>query len=220
MDWHALGSDQLLKRHQLVRLTPRCWDAWLGAQPVHEGTPLLREWGRRRWPLVVRRPIVGEAGIPLGIPLPPSTGKQRIALAVSLADIEAVSALPRLGQAIIAAPEAWEHSLLQLLALAARYGVRQHVFGSLAWQWMTGLPYLSPQSDLDMTWTLPARPRLHHFLDELASVDAHAPMRIDGELLRADGAGVNWREARACTDEVAIKTSHGLQMHRLEAFAA
>jgi len=45
---------------------------------------------------------------------------------------------------------------------------------------------------------------LAHFA---ACIDARAPVRLDGELVRADGAGANWRELRAGRPELALKTA-------------
>lgn len=43
-------------------------------------------------------------------------------------------------------------------------------------------------------------------------------MRIDGELLREDGAGVNWRELHARLSEVAVKTAIAVELMRADAF--
>jgi phosphoribosyl-dephospho-CoA transferase len=91
--------------------------------------------------------------------------------------------------------------------LSRAYGVRDGVFGSLCWQLITGLTYLGPHSDIDIAWTLPRADQLEGFLDALADIDARAPVRLDGELVRADGAGANWRELRAGGPELALKTA-------------
>ncbi|CAG9226923.1 hypothetical protein BVI434_4790002 [Burkholderia vietnamiensis] len=43
-------------------------------------------------------------------------------------------------------------------------------------------------------------------------------MRIDGELLRDDGAGVNWRELHARLPDVAVKTALAVELMSVEAF--
>jgi phosphoribosyl-dephospho-CoA transferase len=79
------------------------------------------------------------------------------------------------------------------LALARDHGLTPRPFGALLWQAMTGLTYLSPTSDLDLLWPCPVLvpPSL---LAGLARIDEGAPMRLDGEVLLADGGGVQWRE--------------------------
>ena len=90
----------------------------------------------------------------------------------------------------------------------------------MAWQWLTGLAYLSSNSDLDIVWTLPQREHIRAFLDELAGIETKAPMRLDGELIRTDSAGVNWRELHAGAKDLALKTSGDVQLCTYEAFVA
>jgi phosphoribosyl-dephospho-CoA transferase len=172
------------------------------------GEPLLQDWATLGRPLIVRRrgPLDGD-GVPLGLPLPPSAGKRRIAVEMRAAAIVSVSPLPSVSDVLGAAPVAWQPCLRELTDLARAYGVRAGVFGSLGWQWITGLTYLGPQSDIDIAWTLPRRDQLEQFLGCLADIDARAPVRLDGEFVRADGAGANWRELHAGGTELALKTA-------------
>ena len=43
-----------------------------------------------------------------------------------------------------------------------------------------------------------------------AAASIRPPMRIDGEVVRADGAGVNWRELWSGTREVLVKSAAGV----------
>jgi len=221
MHWHALQSDAPLQRHQLVRLKSASWSELLHMRSDLAGEALLPGWADRGWPLIARRPLPGEVGgYALGLPLPPSAGKRRIAINVRYEDVDAVSSLPHLLETIASAPAAWESSMHRLAALAERHAIEVRVFGSLAWQWLTGLTYLSPSSDLDVIWTLPSRERIATFLAELADIEAQAPMRLDGELIRADGSGVNWRELHAGAKDLALKTPVDVQLCSYEAFVA
>jgi phosphoribosyl-dephospho-CoA transferase len=208
-----------LRRHQLVRLHPDAWEAWLATQAALTEEPLLRDWARHGWPLIVRRPLPDEpAGVPLGLPLPPWAGKRRLAICIAPEAIASLLPLPTLVEVIASAPQAWHPSLRQLLALAESYEVVPGVFGSLAWQWLTGLAYLGPGSDLDLAWPAPRRQRLGAFLTGLAQIETEAPMRLDGELLRADGAGVNWREVHAGAAELALKSNTDVTLYPLGRF--
>ncbi|MBJ9591654.1 malonate decarboxylase holo-[acyl-carrier-protein] synthase [Burkholderia seminalis] len=211
-----------LRRHTLVTLTAAGWDAAFARDRALAGDPLVRAWAGRGWPLIVRRASPDEAGagrVPLGMPLPPAAGKRRIALNVAADALATVGPLPALADVLGAAPDAWHVPLRALDALGARSGVQGRVFGSLAWQALTGEPYLGPSSDLDIVFPLPDAASLRPLLDGLAAIDAHAPMRIDGELLRADGAGVNWRELHARRPEVAVKTAVAVELMAADAFA-
>ncbi len=128
--------------------------------------------------------------------------------------------LPGVAEVFESAPYAWQASLRELLALAAKYEVRTGVFGSLAWQWLTGLPYLSSGSDIDIAWELPRHYCVERFLEALADLDARAPMRLDGELVRPDGAAVNWRELYAGDAEVVLKTAADVVLYPRKSFLA
>jgi phosphoribosyl-dephospho-CoA transferase len=221
MRWHALRSDAPLQRHQLVRLKPASWGELLHARSDLAGETLLQGWVDCGWPLIARRPLPGEVeGYALGLPLPPSAGKRRIAVNVRHKDIDSVSSLPRLAETIDSSPTTWQRSMHCLMALAERQAIEARVFGSLAWQRLTGLTYLSPSSDLDIIWALPRREYIGAFLAELAEVETQAPMRLDGELIRADGSGVNWRELHAGSKDLALKTPVDVQLCSYEAFVA
>jgi phosphoribosyl-dephospho-CoA transferase len=203
-----------LRRHQLVRVYPAAWESLLRARADLAGEPLLRDWARQGWPLIVRRraPLDGD-GVLLGLPLPPSAGKRRIAVEVRAGDIVSVSPLPSVSEVLGASPAAWQPCLQSLTDLARAYGVRAGVFGSLGWQWLTGLTYLGPHSDIDIAWTLPPPDQLERFLSDLFDIDARAPVRLDGELVRPDGAGANWRELHAGGAELALKTASQALLH-------
>ena len=197
-----------LRRHQLVRVYPAAWARVLCARPDLASEPLLRDWVREGWPLIARRrgPLDGE-GVLLGLPLPPSAGKRRIAVEMRARDVACASLLPSVSEVLDTAPVTWQPCLRELTDLAQAYDVHCGVFGSLCWQWLTGLRYINARSDVDIAWTLPRPDRLKRFLDDLADLDACAPMRLDGELVHADGSGANWRELHAGSPEIILKTA-------------
>ncbi len=51
---------------------------------------------------------------------------------------------------------------------------------------------------------------LHSLTFDLAGIEAGAPMRLDGELIRDDGAAVNWRELNDSAPEVLLKSLDGV----------
>jgi phosphoribosyl-dephospho-CoA transferase len=205
--------DAPLRRHELVRVYPAGWESLLRARADLAGVPLLQDWATRGWPLIARRRAPSDgAGVLLGLPLPPSLGKRRISVEMRVDDVAQVSALPSLSDVIGTAPVAWRPFLSELIELARIHDVRAGVFGSLYWQWVTGLVYLQPHSDLDVVWTLPRAQRLERFLGDLAAVDARAPMRLDGELMRADGAAVNWRELCAGGEEIVLRSASRVRL--------
>lgn len=202
-----------MNRHDLVYVCPVAWQALLGTRADLAGEPLVAGWVDRGWPLVGRRANAGELqGVPLGLPLPPSAGKKRLAVVMRCEDVVSVMPPPGLASAIRSAPLAWQSTLLDLARLATRESVETRIFGSLAWRAITGLDYLTDRSDLDFAMLVHRGTRIRRLADELACIAADAPMRLDGELIRPDGAAVNWRELHAGASELLVKTVAGISL--------
>ncbi len=207
-----------LRRHMMATPASQAWAALVAARPDLSEEPLLAGWADAGYPLVARRPMAGDkAGrIALGLPLPPSHGKRRIAITMAPVDILHASPPPLLVHAAEAAPADWRSCIDKLL----RRDPRTRTFGSLAWQHLTGLPYLTESSDLDLLWDLPAKADLDSLLVDIATIATQAPMRIDGEFVGAAG-GVNWAELRADgAADVLVKASSGVRVMTRAAFLA
>lgn len=192
---------QPLARHTMVKPAPRAWAALVASRPDLAGEPLLAGWAEAGYPLVARRPANGEEAGPvaLGLPLPPAMGKRRIAITLMSDEIADSARPPLLCDAAGAAPVPWQVTIAALL----RLDPDTRCFGSLAWQHLTGLAYVSAGSDLDLLWELPPPEMLGRLLEGIAAIESSAPMRIDGEVLGESG-GANWRELLA-SEEILVK---------------
>ena len=158
--------------------------------------------------MILRRRNPGEPQdrVPVGLPLPPGDGKRRIGLMLPPGSVRPRSPVTLL-QALDAAPPAWCPTLQALDGIGRCHGLVVRVFGSLLWQHLTGLSYLSDTSDLDLLW--PTTSPIHRsLLNTIAALDADAPMRIDGEILLPDGRGVNWRELHQATPDDTVLAKH------------
>ena len=194
-------------RHDLVFVSPAGWRAMLDARDDLAADSLLARWPKMRWPTVRRRALPCEAtGLALGLPLPPSAGKKRVSLVVDIDHVASVARPPLLRQARAYAPRAWWPTLDRLDALARRHAVDARVFGSLAWQSLTGLDYVTGRSDLDVLFEFQGETDLDRFVADVAEIETGAPMRLDGELMRADGTAVNWREFHGGASELLVKS--------------
>jgi phosphoribosyl-dephospho-CoA transferase len=151
-------------------------------------------------------------GIPLGLPLPPFAGKRRLSVLMEPEDIVLAEPPPTLRSAGRAAPRAWWPTLERLDALAAQHSAEARSFGSLTWSALTGLNYLTDNSDLDLLLQVHRGTDLHALASGLARIQADAPMRLDGELMRHDGAAVNWREVHAGARELIVKAISGVAL--------
>jgi phosphoribosyl-dephospho-CoA transferase len=208
----------MLRRHDLLRADPAAWDAMLRRHPGIADLPLVAEWARLDRPVIVRRRMVGDFadGVPAALPLPPCHGKRR--LAFSFSSDAAITGLPPvlLRDAARTAPAEWRAVIAALLDFGDAIKVTPRVFGALLWQYTTGLPYLSAQSDLDLLWPISDERTALSLVEKLLRLDAESPVRLDGELELPDGAGVNWRELAQNrldpSDELLVKTMEGVEV--------
>jgi phosphoribosyl-dephospho-CoA transferase len=200
-------------RHDLVFVSPQGWRALLATRSDLATDPLVARWPDKGWPVIRRRAMPGEtSGVALGLPLPPSAGKKRVAFLLSPGDIISIVRPPSLKAAGGSAPRAWWPTLDRLCELALLHSVEARVFGSLAWRSLTGLDYVTDRSDLDLLLDCHRDTDLDRLAADLAAIEADAPMRLDGELMRDDGAAVNWREFHAGTGEVLVKSIDGIRL--------
>lgn len=208
-------------RHDLVYVAPRGWRAMLAGRDDLAAEPLVVRWAEQGWPTIRRRAMPDDpSGMTLGLPLPPSAGKKRLAFIVQTDDVASVARPPLLSDARKSAPVAWLPTLDRLADLPFRHAVEARVFGSLAWQTLTGLAYVTEHSDLDLLLDLDRDTDLDRLTADIAAIEAGAPMRLDGELMRDDGAAVNWRELHAGTNDVLVKRLDGVGLLGRRSFVA
>ena len=147
-----MRSTDAVTRHDLVWLEPfaRAEPAAAHAAEAH----IIRRWITMGRPLVAtrRRAVTPSDHFDLGLPLPPSQGRLRIALYAPAAAVREVRAAPSLQRVVDAAPLGWQGPLRTLEGAAGAAGIGFRVFGSLAWQYLTGEPYVSDRSDVDLLW--------------------------------------------------------------------
>lgn len=184
----------MLKRHDLVRLTPDGWEQAL-ATLVGKAAELATHWRGRDLPAVVRRtdPNLASDMICLGLPAPPDphTGhKLRLGIAVARSHIASMRPPLALHEAEVAAES---HVAFGALRAAMRdAGIDCRVFGSVAMQTLTGERYLGPGSDIDLL-VRPTNPyQLEVGLDLIASSAQRLP--LDGEIEFPSGQAVSWKE--------------------------
>ncbi|MGO9675353.1 MAG: malonate decarboxylase holo-[acyl-carrier-protein] synthase [Methylocella sp.] len=207
------GTTLAPARHALLRVEPGAYAAMLASRPDLSGEPLLAEWAARGRPLIARRRTACDVAglVAAGIPLPPAQGKKRIALQVSPGAILSIEPPPLLRDAARAAPAGWRATIEAIVDLSEHVGVDARAFGALAWASLTRLPYLSASSDLDLLFAVNEETYVAALLGGLARIDACAPTRIDGEIIRLNsGAAANWRELNAGAGEVLVKTIDGV----------
>ncbi|WP_409192956.1 malonate decarboxylase holo-[acyl-carrier-protein] synthase [Bradyrhizobium sp. RDM4] len=202
----------------MVKVSAAGWAAVMNCYPELAGEPIVAGWASAGRPLIVRRPACSDTAhlVPLGLPLPPSHGKRRIAVSLAAADIVISEPPPLLADAAAAAPAAWRETIEELLRLLPE----TRSYGSLAWQHLTGLTYLSDGSDLDLLWPLSSAEQARTLPSDIAGIARRAPMRLDGEITGPAG-GVQWRELTGTeNDEILVKCPTGVTSTTRAAFLA
>ncbi len=204
-----------LERHMLVWLEDAGWDAAQTAiEPQHKAA--FRLWQSQSWPVVARRADADAAPdqICLGLPLPPDedTGeKVRISLRAHAAHIKKATSAIELAAVLRSSLSPFSAPLAALELDAA--GMRLRVYGSLAMEALTGLPYVSPTSDVDILFHPTSRRQLE---DGVALLSRHAAaLPLDGEIVFPGGAAVSWKEWRmaiANPAKVIVKELHAARL--------
>jgi phosphoribosyl-dephospho-CoA transferase len=194
---HGKPNSSILGRHNLVWIRPER-RAPVASQADDDTTrDQLAAWLAADRPLVVARQPCGEAlsdNISVGLAVPPAQGKRRIALSVAAHDIARCTPPLPLSDAIPHAPVEWHSALAELADAASGIDIELRVFGSLAWQALSGLPYLTPQSDIDLLWHPRSNTQLRQGIDLLARWEHSSGLRADGEVLFGGSSAVSWRE--------------------------
>jgi phosphoribosyl-dephospho-CoA transferase len=112
-----------------------------------------------------------------------------------------------------AAPLRWSALLDCLEALGDATEIAPGVCGSLLWQHLTGSTYLHETSDIDVLWRVKSLAQARIIANALPEIERRNGIRIDGEILSADGWGLNWRELGTQAQEILVKTCHAVQLH-------
>lgn len=154
-------------------------------------------WLNADRPLVVARQPCGDGlsdNIAVGLTLPPAQGKRRIALSAAAQDIARYTPPLLLADAIAHAPAGWQSALAELDIAATNIDLELRVFGSLTWQALSGIQYLTPQSDIDLLWHPLSNAQLQQGIALLARWEQSSGLRADGEVLFGGSSAVSWRE--------------------------
>lgn len=173
------------------------------------GGDILPEWIEAGRPLVVASAATGDAPttVRLGLSTP---HKRRYGLRVQIDAFDRLLPPLTLDAAVGSAPQEWWASIDMILKVAQQNRLSLSVFGSLAWSHVSGESHLRLTSDLDLLVSAPAE------TDTLAAIRAlleiESVPRLDGELVLANGAGVNLREYAAQPGHILVKQHGGPQL--------
>jgi phosphoribosyl-dephospho-CoA transferase len=125
--------------------------------------------------------------------------------------IRAIVPPPRLSQIVERMPGAWHVALAQLERQSRALGIVFRVYGSAAWQMLTGLEYVHSASDLDLLWRPRTRAQLDAGVALLEQWQDAAGIAVDGEIVFGADEAVAWREWRrgGIGEQVLVKRLDG-----------
>ncbi len=172
-----------------------------GAAVVESGDPAaLRDWLALGHPLIVRRPCLSADAreVFLGLSLP---GKRRLACRMPADAIVCVDP-----------PPVWQGDIFQ----APGFSVR--LFGSHAWQALTGLDYVTADSDLDLLLDISSLAEWEALLARGLDFPAHP--RVDLEVVFRGDASFNWREYLAPSSDILVKSNRSVWLQRKDRLTA
>lgn len=189
-----------LRRHQLAYLTARGWEQALARSATSAAAEPLRRWAERGLPLVVpRQPTERAPGsIVLAWTSTPASGRVRVAVEVPLRAVAYFHEFPQARAALALLPRSARAAARALLDRLASLGLQARVYGSYGWQVLGEETYIRAGSDLDLWIPVADHEQAAAAARLLADTGgALRGVRLDGELLFPDGAGVAWREYAA-----------------------
>lgn len=192
-----------LHRHDWVYLRAGAWPALTGVDAP--ACVWIERWLARDGPLVVARQGATDGRVALGVALPACHGAARIACSVDAGDIARRRGPVTVDEAVSALPPSEASALARFANALAGHVVQLGVYGSTAWQFLTGETYRHAQSDVDVICDVASKSGFAGCLAAFADAARYFPTMIDGELRFAGGRAVAWRELHnACNGGPAV----------------
>lgn len=219
-----LREDSGTRRHSRVWLDAALDAAEIGNCPDARSVQAVLDWIRAGRPLIGRTRASSDQldGMPLGLALPATAGlRVRIACCVPMTAVRRVASPLLLSEALPVLPMPMQAAGRELVKHAALMGMPLGVYGSAFWHHTAGDGYLHADSDLDLLAVPRDEPQARQWLVQLTRIEAHVPLRLDGEIRLPDGATINWRELAGDASRLLVRTDAGPALRsRAEVWAA
>lgn len=196
-------------RHDLVFLHPDAAFRFACGAADPALTAAVREWIEAGRPLVTARQPAGSAEAVLGLALPLAQARRRVTCLVERRAIARV-APPLAPLRCLARLPADQAEVLAILDKSLNaVGVRVGVYGSLAWEAVSGEAYRTSDSDIDLVCDVHTLAQYHAALQFLEAAAARLSCRLDGEVRFPDGHAVAWRELLAHPEDLGAVLAKG-----------
>ena len=210
-----------MRRHDLVYLRPAADFAMPCAEPSSPFWRAARNWIAHGRPLVAARQPAAAPDVRLGLTLPLHSERKRLAIRVDRSMIVAVQPALSIRRCLAHLPAASAAVLGELDRRIETAGGRIGVFGSLAWEALSGEAYRHAASDIDVICDVATATQFELALAALQQAAAGLPCRLDGEIRFPDGNAVAWAELAATREHPdAVVLAKGGDEVRLMPFRA
>lgn len=213
-----------MRRHDLVYLHPAADFATPCAAAGDPHWQAARDWIAAGRPLVAARQPAGGGRLLLGLGLPLAMQRKRLSIDVAPSAVAEVRPPIALAQCLPSLPLAQAEILSRLDAGAAACGIRLGVFGSLAWERVSGETYRHAESDIDLIGDVATLDQFDALLALLQQAAAELPCRLDGELRFPGGDAVAWQEIamqrRQPSAQVLVKGEQDVALRAVQALLA
>jgi phosphoribosyl-dephospho-CoA transferase len=200
------------RRHTLVWPTPAAWTRLRRVTRDETVSAAFARWEIERWPLVVRRAEGGSTALPgtatCGLALPPGAERRRLCVDLDRGEVERQSPPLPLASVVDALPGDWRACARDLVRGASTLEMQLRVFGSAAWQALTGLAYVHDASDLDLLIAPRGSRDIERAIGLFERIGSVHGRRIDGEIVFPDGGAVAWREWRVAGRAARVLVKH------------
>ncbi|PJX25588.1 malonate decarboxylase holo-[acyl-carrier-protein] synthase [Advenella sp. S44] len=184
-----------MRRHDLAYLYPTANYRLLSPMQYPAADEALQRWLQAQRPLVVARQSATDAAqILLGLTLPPESEPKRISISVCRDAVRKITPPLTLAYCIDTCSSAVGAPLAVLLRQCEQYDIAVSVYGSLAWEILSGTTYRHNRSDIDLVCDIACAPQLVPCLTALQQAQHALPCSLDGEIRFANRTAVNWKE--------------------------
>lgn len=186
-----------MRRHDLVYLQRNAAFATACAASGDAYWQAARDWIAAGQPLVAARQAVGGERLLLGLSLPTALQRKRLSIEVERSAVAEIRPPVSLARGLSRLPPAQAEILHRLVSGAAANAVNVGVFGSLAWETLSGESYRHAESDIDLISDVSTPEQLDALLPMLQQAAAELTCRLDGEIRFPGGHAVAWQELAA-----------------------
>lgn len=213
-----------MRRHDLVYLQRDAAFATPCAEAGDASWEAARDWIAAGRPLVAARQPPGSECLHLGLSLPLRQERKRLSIDVEADAVASISGPLPITHCCSRLPTAEAAVMGRLAEQAAACGADLGIFGSLAWEVVSGEAYRHADSDIDLICDVATLEQFDVMLAALQRAAGELSCRLDGELRFPDGNAVAWREMaaqyRQPSAPVLVKGEHGVDLQPVQTLLA